>query len=752
MASVINTNMASLVAQKNMARSQDMLATSIERLSSGLRINRAKDDAAGLAISENLLSQIRSTNMAVRNAGDAISMVQTAEGALSEVSTMLQRMRELSTQGNNGSLNSTQRGFIATEINALRDEINKVSERVDFNGQKLLNGSLGALTSVPSVSTTPTITSGSSLANGTHVSGIAASLASAAGTYTLNTNFAATRVFQGDIVDGADFGSITVSDAELTDVGLAVGVYSFAYDADTDTVSLMQGDDVVGTVKITGRDFSDPSYQVLNFLTDGTDGFSIKVTTASTGDVDAVGRDLALVKFVVTTDVDGDSIIANFDLNGSYFDGTDEMVLTDATIANYAKTGAYTFEFDDTSGDITLLRDGEAIDSANIKDIQDVVVDAGVNLNFAAAGISFKIAVADPDNTAEDENWKIAGNALANAGFVVVRDPEGEVATAEVKLSLAGSSSKQVLDLRSLVASSANSLNFDQLGISLNVTGRSLEDILADLDGIQLSVAKSNTLLVPGTAPKITTIPSLNLNQELEFGSSISAFSAAPASDGVYSLSYSERTSELTLTRTSGSSVSSERVNLGDLISNPSANNVINFGLLGISFTVSGDTVDSIGNDLAAFTVNKASSPATGLGSFQVGASNSDTVDLSRLFVDIGISTDAGAFTNLAAKIEGLAAGTPVVFGQLSDAVDSAIQTVSAYRSDFGAMQNRLDYNISNLRAQSENLSASRSRIVDTDYAAETAQLTKTQIMQQAATAMLAQANQLPNVILSLLR
>jgi len=140
MPSVINTNNASLVAQRNLSNSQAALTTSVQRLSSGLRINAAKDDAAGLGISQVLQGQISGATVGIRNANDAISMVQTAEGGIQEVSTMLQRMRELAVQGNNDALSSTQMGFIGTEICALRDEINKISTRTTFNGKMLLNG------------------------------------------------------------------------------------------------------------------------------------------------------------------------------------------------------------------------------------------------------------------------------------------------------------------------------------------------------------------------------------------------------------------------------------------------------------------------------------------------------------------------------------------------------------------------------------------------------------------------------------
>jgi len=140
MPSVINTNNASLVAQRNLSNSQANLTTSVQRLSSGLRINSAKDDAAGLGITQKLQAQISGSTVSARNANDAISMVQTAEGGIQEVSSMLQRMRELAVQGNNDSLSTTQMTFIGTEVNALRDEINKISLRTTFNGKTLLNG------------------------------------------------------------------------------------------------------------------------------------------------------------------------------------------------------------------------------------------------------------------------------------------------------------------------------------------------------------------------------------------------------------------------------------------------------------------------------------------------------------------------------------------------------------------------------------------------------------------------------------
>ena len=138
MAQVINTNVMSLNSQRSLNRSQISMQVSLERLSSGLRINRAKDDAAGLAISERFTAQIRGLEQAVRNANDGISLVQTAEGALSEVENSLQRMRELAVQAANGTYNASDRDSLNDEYQALATEIDRISNVTEFNNINLL--------------------------------------------------------------------------------------------------------------------------------------------------------------------------------------------------------------------------------------------------------------------------------------------------------------------------------------------------------------------------------------------------------------------------------------------------------------------------------------------------------------------------------------------------------------------------------------------------------------------------------------
>jgi flagellin len=199
MPQIINTNVASLNAQRNLNGSQAAQAQALQRLSSGLRINSAKDDAAGLAVSQRMSAQIRSLNQAVRNANDGISMLQTAEGAVGELQNMLQRMKELATQAANGTIGDTERGFAATEVGQLQSEMQAIAERTTFNGQSLLTGALST-----SIDATTEMNAGTVLVAGTNssVSSIDVSGAQAGRTYTFTAGVAADELTLTDGTSG----------------------------------------------------------------------------------------------------------------------------------------------------------------------------------------------------------------------------------------------------------------------------------------------------------------------------------------------------------------------------------------------------------------------------------------------------------------------------------------------------------------------------------------------------------------------
>jgi flagellin len=211
MASVINTNVASLTAQRNLTNSQSALSTSMQRLSSGLRINSAKDDAAGLAIAERMNAQVRGMNVAIRNANDGISMAQTAEGALSKVGDALQRMRELAVQARNATNSSSDKDSLNKEFAELQSEITRVTGGTSFNGKKILGSDATAMTFQIGANTTTddevTITTEDMTAN-TDITTVTAS--------TAVIDSSATSGDIATIIDNIDTAIDTINDQRAT--------------------------------------------------------------------------------------------------------------------------------------------------------------------------------------------------------------------------------------------------------------------------------------------------------------------------------------------------------------------------------------------------------------------------------------------------------------------------------------------------------------------------------------------------------
>lgn len=219
MASVINTNVASLNSQRNLSASQSSLNTSIQRLSSGLRINSAKDDAAGLAISDRMQSQIKGMTQATRNANDGVSMAQTAEGALSSSGDILQRIRELAVQSSNSSNSASDRQALQTEVTQLSSELNRISNTTEFNGQKLLDGTMGTANFQVGANANQLISmTGSNFQTNTYgnnniaSNGVAAAAASTAakGTITINGSLGTAKI--NTVAYAAAVGGATPSD------------------------------------------------------------------------------------------------------------------------------------------------------------------------------------------------------------------------------------------------------------------------------------------------------------------------------------------------------------------------------------------------------------------------------------------------------------------------------------------------------------------------------------------------------------
>ena len=653
MSTVINTNLASLFAQNSLSNAQNNLASSVQRLSSGLRINSAKDDAAGLAISQNMQSQINGTNQSVRNLSDATNLLQTADSSLSSIHDMLLRLKQLSTQGYDGSLSTSQKLDIVQEMKDLNTEINTTAARTSFNGINLLSsGSSNDLVNsdiqvggrLTSTATAVTVTGAGQAglysaggANATTGLGDNLQTGGTNSTYAITLDPALSNINPGTYTLSAVGNALTLTG-------------SFNGNAQSQTVTVA---DVVG--EASSAKTVNQSLNFSNF------GVNINLTTTVAAGVTQTGANMASAFAAVgvrnTLTVAGSNTeISDVRMSGVAA-GTYTLSATNglqnggaipaATIAN-AVAGTYTVKLTGGTGtgaQAVVTVTGAAAGTVSISggsgySVGDVLTAATGQLGSSTSTLSLAALVSA--NLA---------NSTGSAGQVFLDGTVNGVTT------------KQALTLSTGAAQTTQTLNFSSFGIAID-----LKSNQAGQTGTQLAGLLTGSNFGAGTSGQVIVSQGANSALKFQSGATSDAFiqidtlNVQTGTTGTYAGSSSEMTT------------------LGRRISTAGTGN------------------------LAALGTN-------------------DTID-----------TWQTAFKNASA------------------AIDNAIEFISTKRATYGSQMNRLSYVSSNLQAQSTNLQNSRSAIMDTDFAAETAKLTKGQIMQQAATAMLAQANQMPNVILSLLK
>ena len=279
MPQVINTNIASLNAQRNLNASQSEANVALERLSSGLRINSAKDDAAGLAISTRFQAQITGLNMAQRNANDGISLAQTAEGALEEVTNNLQRIRELAVQSSNASNNNSDRSALQTEVSQLLSEINRVADTTTFNGVNVLDGSFSGAAFQVGANAGETITVSSIVDSNTAALG-SVSQASASVAASGLTGFATAIAAGGVTVNGVDIGAIAGASSAAERAGQLVDAIN---EVSSQTNVGASYDSATGQLTLTGSQ----NIVIAGTANDATEAgwanATVATTTTSTG-------------------------------------------------------------------------------------------------------------------------------------------------------------------------------------------------------------------------------------------------------------------------------------------------------------------------------------------------------------------------------------------------------------------------------------------------------------------------------------
>jgi flagellin len=722
MASVINTNIASLNAQRNLSKSADALSISLNRLSSGLRINTAKDDAAGLAITERMTSQIKGLNQAQRNANDGISLAQTAEGALAEVSNNLQRIRELAVQSANSTNSVSDRASLNAEVQQLLAEIQRVSSTTQFNGQNILDGSFATSQFQVGANANQII----SATTGNSQTTAVGSYQAASNTVSAVTGTALTA---GQLtVNGIDVGSSTSGSAEaiaasINSINNQTGVTASASTSVTSAVgnallrnqTLQSGDLVINGVAVGAAAGSS------NVATQGANvAAAINLVSAQTGVTATANSGTGALTLTSTT---GKTIALT---TGATVTADGATRVENATGLELA--GAITAK---VLGVSTITVTGGAsqvvtLNSVGTATTADTLTIAGVTFTYSAAASSAtNIQIA---NTAV---LQAAQAKLAlDASTVTSQFTIGAVATASIALTAksnvkAATTSEGLAGSTSFVSATAGNLTNTTAG-----TG----------------VAIGDTLLIGGLTYEFTrwnaTAAATAGNIQVKLGAagaSVAANDTTTATNLANAISAQQGAGNGTVNYTSGAATNVITVTnalygstgVVAAISEPlSSGTAAAVSAVSTVAGVSGDYLASSTKGTlslygpSSFTVGGTSPSTAGLASASIGLVTISTVD---------ISTVTGA--NNAISL-----------------LDGALSQVSTIRGNMGALQNRFTSVVSSLSAAAENLSAARSRIQDADFAAETAQLTRNQILQQAGTAMLAQANQLPNTVLTLLR
>ena len=657
MASVVNTNVMSLNAQRQLGKSQAMSNQAMERLSSGLRINSAKDDAAGLAISTGMQSQIKGINQGVRNANDGVSMAQTAEGSMDEMTNILQRMRELSVQAANDTNSSSNRSSIQKEVDQLYSELDRIAETTQFNGINLLDGSAGSTTLQIGANSGETLSFSIDAVTTKDLN-----LNAVSGTGELNSG----RVNTTTAILSA---TVTMNGVTLT--GTAAGADAAA--SMKDTINAKSGltgvtASAYNTVEGNGG---------ISGVTDGTlviEGTTIGATSDTADLVDKINRDVAGI--TATLSSEGGLVLSN--------DTGNEIVISGNAAAD-AGLVADTYQ-----GYVSLSSaDGEAIEIG--------LVDSSVTGSTTGT-------------TGADQLKSMGFNESVGSDVVKGGAVTGTTITTNDAIQINGVDLGEVNGTTAADKAFAINAISGESGVTASAT---------------TTVSYSANLSVAQTESQFNLNGvTIDLKSDMT-SASLDAMVNAINNSGVQGVvaSADEDTGELVLTSQSGNDVKVESANIANvLIGNAAAATVTTTG----SITLTGDA----GKDVVV-TSNATAESSKDTALAKIGVTEQGG---SSVAVGIGLSvTSAANASNSISRI------------------DDALEKITESRANLGAVQNRLGSTISNLENVSQNISAANSRIQDADFASETSKMSKAQILQQAGTSMLAQANASAQSVLSLL-
>ncbi len=774
----INHNIAAMNTYRQLGVNTGATGKSLEKLSSGLRINRAGDDAAGLAISEKMRSQIRGLDQATRNSQDAISLIQTTEGALNETHSILQRMRELAVQAASDTNTGDDRSEIQKEINLLTSEINRIGNTTEFNTKKLLNGdfdfvaatsgntkaelALNATTVITNTDTAGSATGGAYGAAGNR--NPKASAATATGTVAANAvAIAGTNNELTLKIDGTEqtvvFTNAAAGAAALTEINSklnAIGA-SASFGSSNELIIKSNTLGSGGSIEIMGGNFAS------TFMYDGAGGESLDdITLAEGKDVNDVW-----VHGATAGEVTGSTTFTDTTLGGS----------AGFTVA--AGANELTVTINGTQSTISL-NVGNVYDGTAGQGVTKLLAD--LNTALGASG-TFSVdsgnkLVLTSATTGTTSNVTIDGGGLANIlfGATASRTTQaGLTANNSISIDVDGTTKNVTLanktyqDLDDFVAT--NAAAFTTAGVTASNEGGVLK-LTSNTTGVNSDVTNA-----------VDSDAARQLGLVKSDGSALAAGNFVAGSNGNTTLSltvdgesinaviqqgtYTDRT---LLAAAVQSAINNASTTAADVKVSVNDNNelVITSGSDGASSSITigaHATKDAAGIlGLTTNTETAGSAQENAELTFQIGANQNQSMSLSIADMRasaLGITGTGAGFsasnnvtngTNNNNVEKALDVTTASNAANAITVIDAAIKNVSSERSKLGASQNRLEHTINNLGASSENLTAAESRIRDVDMAKEMMEFTKNNILSQAAQAMLAQANQQPQGVLQLLR
>lgn len=811
--SVINTNVKSMIAQNSMKLNDRTLSTAMERLSTGVRINSAKDDAAGLSISTRMTSDIRGMSMAIRNANDGISLVQTAEGALGEVTNMLQRMRELSVQSANGTLNGQNRADIQAEVKQLIAEIDNIAGKTNFNSIKLLDGTASNIVLQTNVNAGDTVSvkigevSTASIGRGavsslssTGSSGVkeasavtfaamttGQSVTVAGLTYTSTTASTATEVASAfaSLTSGASAGDGTkgtfsgvldgfASGAKASATAVAVTFTATGLGDVTDiTTSGLSSDGStltalsISTTDGTGSAGLDAGDLILNGVTVGGFNAAYDTVSSTANASSAIARAAAINAVSADSGVRavvGNTVVAGSAMTAASLTGTITINgVSTASVSTISDATADRAAITTAINAISSQTGVRAVDTFSSKLGVQLIADDGRNVD-----VSFTTLTADATGVGSAATYSGTYTLESTTGgsITVGTSATGDITNAGVAAGAYASGTATLTSVARSVGATTVAPSTTTTGVlnddTLTINGVAIGAALASDDTASDTTATSSTkaasaIAIAAAINKQTSVTGVTAKAEPNVVSGTS-FSAGAVADLFING---------TTINVSSLSSSSTVLDVANLINNFSSTTGVIASDNGRGLTLTAEDGRNISIGASASSAAKLGLPTDAVGGTTAlaAATTYGKVSLSSdsAFTLAGGSEGNANFEKLGFKTGtfGASAGGKVADIDISTAagatsalqvLDGALVAVSSSRADLGAIQNRLTSAVDNLASMSTNLSESRSRILDTDYATETTKLARSQIIQQAATAMLAQANQAPQSVLALLK